>query len=87
MSSTSLWARYKKRLLTQHEMNCFYCGKSLIEFSSMTREEAGKRMKDVATVDHIVPQSKGGTNALDNLVPCCFSCNAKKKDKDRWDAR
>ncbi len=32
-------------------------------------------------LDHIVPVSKGGTNARDNLVWCCRSCNAKKKGR------
>lgn len=29
-------------------------------------------------VDHIMPVSKGGANRIDNLVPCCKSCNASK---------
>lgn len=30
------------------------------------------------TIDHVVPQSKGGSNAPSNCVPCCRSCNSKK---------
>ena len=33
------------------------------------------------TVDHIVPQRWGGTNAMTNLQILCQSCNSKKKDK------
>lgn len=33
------------------------------------------------TVDHIVPLTKGGTNNIDNLVPCCRSCNSSKGNK------
>jgi len=33
------------------------------------------------TLDHIIPKSKGGKNNWENLITCCFSCNAKKGDK------
>lgn len=29
-------------------------------------------------VDHIWPKSKGGSNHLSNLAPCCVNCNNKK---------
>ena len=30
------------------------------------------------TVDHVVPLYYGGSNAADNLVPCCDKCNKAK---------
>jgi hypothetical protein len=30
--------------------------------------------------DHVVPMSRGGTDALHNLVPACSSCNLKKRN-------
>lgn len=36
----------------------------------------------VATVDHVVPRSKGGTDKLSNLVVACHSCNCSKQA--RW---
>jgi 5-methylcytosine-specific restriction endonuclease McrA len=56
-----------KHRLHALDPHCKYCGKEL------TLEEA--------TVDHIIPLSKGGTNRWHNKVLACSPCNAKKGDK------
>lgn len=33
------------------------------------------------TLDHIVPRSKGGTKAIDNIQLLCSACNGTKEDK------
>jgi len=33
-------------------------------------------------IDHVKPLSKSGANDLDNLVPCCRSCNTRKSNRD-----
>lgn len=33
------------------------------------------------TVDHIVPQSKGGKDNLENTIPSCQLCNNQKGDR------
>ncbi len=44
---------------------CYYCG---LCFSH----------KEL-TMDHLVPLARGGRSTRENLVPCCKSCNNKKK--------
>lgn len=44
---------------------CYKCYKQLTRFS--------------ATLDHIQPVSEGGENSFDNLVTCCFHCNANRR--------
>jgi hypothetical protein len=34
--------------------------------------------EDNLTLDHIVPQSKGGPDTTRNVVACCHSCNQSK---------
>jgi CRISPR/Cas system Type II protein with McrA/HNH and RuvC-like nuclease domain len=34
--------------------------------------------EDNLTLDHIVPQSKGGSDTTRNVVACCHSCNQSK---------
>lgn len=45
---------------------CQYCGKSV--------------PKSLATVDHILPRSRGGRSSWSNLCTACQKCNNKKGD-------
>lgn len=49
---------------------CNYCGVRL------TRH--GTNKPTAATVDHIIPRSRGGSNGSENRIPCCLLCNRKK---------
>lgn len=53
---------------------CAYCGTTLTDSNR--------------TLDHYIPRSKGGENALGNLRLCCFDCNKAKADLDgpTWEA-
>lgn len=42
-----------------------------------TCQYCGKKTSDL-TIDHIIPRSKGGAHAWENLVAACPSCNHKK---------
>lgn len=43
---------------------CWYCGIQLD--------------KSNYTSDHVVSKKNGGTDSIDNLVPCCKRCNSRK---------
>lgn len=47
---------------------CRYCGENLLGTGQ-------------ATVDHVIPKSKGGSNRMANLVTACVPCNQAKADK------
>lgn len=51
-------------VLKRDRFCCRYCGKSAPEV--------------LLEVDHVIPVSAGGTNALDNLVSACATCNRGK---------
>lgn len=34
------------------------------------------------TMDHVVPLSRGGLHAVENVTPACHSCNSRKNAKD-----
>lgn len=53
---------------------CVYCG-----YISPDGEEN-------LTLDHVIPQSRGGNHSVENLVTCCMECNRRKKNKtpDEW---
>lgn len=56
----------KRNLLVRDGFKCSYCESKLSMRS--------------ATVDHIIPRSKGGLNTLDNTVASCKTCNNLKGD-------
>jgi 5-methylcytosine-specific restriction endonuclease McrA len=39
------------------------------------------------TLDHVMPRSRGGPTSWENVVACCQSCNAKKRDRTPEEAR
>lgn len=39
----------------------------------------GRFPPEELTLDHVVPVSRGGRSTRGNCVPCCRSCNARKK--------
>lgn len=63
----------RKNIMLRDGLKCQYCG---------------KRGSSNLTLDHVMPQSKGGPNTWDNLVTACGPCNTRKGDSTlrelRW---
>lgn len=57
----------KRNLLIRDHFKCMYSGEKL--------------SYKTATVDHVVPKSKGGKTTWDNLVICSFEVNIKKANR------
>ena len=56
---------------------CQYCGAK----EGSTKIVNGKPTRVVLTLDHILPESRGGAFSWTNLCACCVSCNRCKGDK------
>ena len=70
--------------------SCWYCGTEMQPFDrekfTVAPIEGHYRGRvtippNTFVVDHIIPLSMGGEGDLENLAPCCWSCNGAKKSK------
>ncbi|MHB8742592.1 MAG: HNH endonuclease [Sulfuricaulis sp.] len=63
------------RLMERHNGCCVYCLRPV---------QVGARNQPLeATMDHIIPASKGGRYSLDNLVLACRECNTARGNKSQ----
>jgi 5-methylcytosine-specific restriction endonuclease McrA len=61
----------RKNILRRDGHRCLYCGRGDVPL----------------TVDHVLPMSRGGEEAWENLVSACVKCNNKKGDRTPEEAR
>lgn len=59
------WAVIRARVFARDDFTCVYCGRR------------GTRLE----CDHILPVSRGGGHADENLATACFDCNRSKRDR------
>ena len=62
--------KFRDQIFEEWSWECAYCSEKLSH--------------KTATIDHIIPKSKGGHNVKSNLCCCCSSCN-KLKGSQRGD--
>lgn len=66
--------RVRERLFAAQEGRCFYCKRPCIL-------DGPNNWRVTATLDHVVPKSRGGTNEQSNFVMACRGCNYRKASK------
>lgn len=57
----------RQNIYARDQYRCQYCGQKFL-------------LADL-TYDHVLPKSRGGKTAWENIVTCCFKCNRKKGGK------
>lgn len=66
---SSIPVSWQQQVAERSQHRCSYC-------------QSQQRLMGVSlTIDHIVPQSLGGTTELDNLCLACWDCNLIKGDR------
>ncbi len=70
---------FARHVLERDGYQCVYCGVQ----STAAREATFKKL---LSIDHIKPESRGGSAAVENLAACCFKCNGYKSDRtpEEW---
>lgn len=66
----------RNKLYVQQNGKCYICGKqTTLDINDRTK------WKSHATVDHIIPLGKGGSNEISNCAIACRLCNHLKSDR------
>ena len=55
----------RRAIFARDRWTCQYCGSE----------------RNSLTIDHVIPRSKGGSSAWENIVTCCAPCNRRKGDR------
>jgi len=74
-------AHLNKAMAEVGDLVCYYC-KATGLVPEVPDDATKAQMRKLATLDHVIPKSRGGPE-LDpkNIVIACYPCNQKKGDK------
>jgi 5-methylcytosine-specific restriction endonuclease McrA len=74
----------RANLRRQYGDQCFYCSCAM-DFAHYTH---ATKPGNLASVEHVLPISKGGGHTWDNVVLACLDCNLRKNARtlDEWTA-
>jgi 5-methylcytosine-specific restriction endonuclease McrA len=73
------WSRLG--VLQRDDYICAYCGARLSK-----RRKGQTPAGQAATIDHVIPASRGGRNTWSNTVCACQACNQRKADRTPHEA-
>ncbi|WP_456455398.1 HNH endonuclease [Thermovibrio sp.] len=75
-------------ILTRNWESSFPTRRAIFIRDNFTCAYCGKALKDSeATVDHVVPKSRGGKWEWENLITCCKDCNQRKGNRTPEEAQ
>lgn len=75
--TSPLSKKLRKEVFSRDGYTCYLCSRRV----KRTHEGGNQEDGSLATVDHLIPRSKGGTDDIDNLKTCCYDCNQIKADR------
>jgi hypothetical protein len=81
MNAGTTNSRRLLRLFRRDGAKCFWCGHPILTHRQLRiRAERGASTRGIrmATVDHVLPRSQGGSSHLYNLVASCAECNVER---------
>lgn len=73
---TRVRAAKRQKLWVAQDGKCHYCSTETV----LPKQGSTNRANNVATLDHIITQTEGGTDSLNNMVMACSDCNNKRGD-------
>lgn len=70
-----------RQLVAMSNYRCIYCENAVQYIPYHTRWQP----RDMATIEHLIPQAHGGTNELKNIKIACSQCNNLRQTMDyKW---
>ncbi len=69
-------------LFSTYKAECVWCGCRIVRVSTYRAMKPHERrcVVAIATIEHVLPRSHGGTNKYLNLRLACASCNTSRGD-------
>lgn len=64
----------RRQIFARDGFRCHWC-KTLLR---RVRKGTVRLDADHATIDHVIPRSRGGDNSANNVVACCHACNQRR---------
>lgn len=71
--------RTRRRIYERDGWKCVWCSCHVTIGLRILKPELRELLHSGdASIDHVVPRSRGGSNNPRNLITCCVTCNAKR---------
>ncbi len=72
--------RLRRYVRRTHRARVAFNRRNVFRRDDNTCQYCGVRASDL-TLDHVMPRSRQGPTAWENVVACCRACNARKRDR------